>query len=80
MMTSQDVIDLLGTLPPLTRFPTAIWSAERISDDYIKVQLLFNPLTPPWYELINVEDDINSVKILAFEWIALLEDPNYVVE
>lgn len=80
MMISRDVIELLEDLPPLTRFPSAIWSAERVSDEYIKVQLLFNPTTPPWYELINVEDDINSIKILAFEWIALLEDPDYVVE
>lgn len=80
MMTSQEVNDLLADLPPLTLYPSAVWSAERVSDDYIKVQLLIKPTSPPWYELINVEDDINSIKILAFEWLALLEDPNYVVE
>lgn len=80
MMTSQEVIDLLADLPLLTLYPSAIWSAERVNDDYIKVQLLFNPTTPPWYELINVEDDINSIKTLAFEWIELLEDPDFVVE
>lgn len=79
-MVSRDVIELLAELPPLTIYPAAIWSAERVSDDYIKVQLLIKPEVAPWYELINVTDDINSVKILAYEWIALLEDPDFVVE